>query len=76
MTTEQTPQRDTEQRTAGQEPAGESPDWWHRDHPTFIALAGFFSGMLCVTLVPGAFAGIAAAAVPLRHRRAALPATS
>lgn len=34
------------------------PDWWHRDHPTFTALTGFFSGMLFVTVVPGAFASI------------------
>ena len=34
------------------------PDWWHRDHPTFTALAGFFAGMLFVTAVPGGFAGV------------------
>ena len=34
------------------------PDWWHRDHPTFTALAGFFSGMLFVTVVPGGFVAI------------------
>ena len=34
------------------------PDWWHRDHPTFTALAGFFSGMLFVTVVPGGFAAL------------------
>ena len=33
-------------------------DWWHRDHPTFTALAGFFSGMLFVTVVPGAFVAV------------------
>jgi 4-amino-4-deoxy-L-arabinose transferase-like glycosyltransferase len=33
-------------------------EWWHHSHPTFAALAGFFSGMLFVTAVPGAFAGI------------------
>lgn len=33
-------------------------DWWHHSHPTFAALAGFFSGMLFVTAVPGGFAGI------------------
>ena len=33
-------------------------DWWHRDHPTFTALAGFFSGMLFVTAVPGGVAGL------------------
>lgn len=33
-------------------------DWWHRDHPTFTALSGFFTGMLFVTAVPGTFAGL------------------
>ena len=46
-----------EERAAGAESANQ-PDWWHREHPTFTALTGFFSGMLAVTLVPGAFAGI------------------
>ena len=50
MTTDQFPQDETEQRTA--------PDWWHRDHPTFTALTGFFTGMLFVTLVPGGFVGL------------------
>lgn len=31
-------------------------DWWHDSHPTFAALTGFFSGMVFVTAVPGAFA--------------------
>ena len=33
-------------------------EWWHHSHPTFAALAGFFAGMLFVTALPGAFAGI------------------
>jgi hypothetical protein len=33
-------------------------DWGHRDHPTFTALSGFFSGMLFVTVIPGGFAGV------------------
>ena len=33
-------------------------EWWHHSHPTFSALSGFFSGMLFVTALPGAFAGI------------------
>lgn len=46
---------------------GESPapphahhdrDWWDRDHPTFLALTGFFAGLAYVALVPAAFAGI------------------
>lgn len=39
-------------------PAEKAPDWWHRDHPTFTALSGFFSGMLFVTVVPGGFAAL------------------
>lgn len=42
--------------------AGDGPvrelDWWHRDHPTFIALAGFFTGMIFVTAVPGALVAL------------------
>ncbi|MEJ7831635.1 MAG: hypothetical protein WKF79_01875 [Nocardioides sp.] len=37
------------------------PDWWHRDHPTFTALTGFFGGLAFVIVVPGAFAGILSA---------------
>jgi hypothetical protein len=41
-----------------EETAGPPQDWWRRDHPTFAALTGFFSGMLFVTVVPGGFAGL------------------
>ena len=34
------------------------PDWWHRDHPTFTALTGFFSGLAFVIVVPGVFAAV------------------
>jgi len=34
------------------------PSWWHRDHPTFYALTGFFAGLATVIVVPGAFAAI------------------
>ena len=40
------------------ETPGPPPDWWHRDHPTFVALTGFFTGMLFVTVVPGGFIGV------------------
>jgi hypothetical protein len=52
MTTERAPEE-----VVGQDPGGEPP-WWHRDHPTFAALSGFFTGMLSVMLLPGAYAGI------------------
>jgi 4-amino-4-deoxy-L-arabinose transferase-like glycosyltransferase len=34
------------------------PSWWHRDHPTFYALSGFFTGLATVIVIPGAFAAI------------------
>ena len=36
----------------------EEPSWWHRDHPTFSALTGFFTGLVVVIVVPGAFAAV------------------
>jgi len=51
------PAQDTE---VSREPADEprQPDWWHRDHPTFSALTGFFTGLLFVALVPATYVGI------------------
>jgi hypothetical protein len=37
---------------------GRRTDWWHRDHPTFTALTGFFTGLAFVIVVPGLFAGL------------------
>ena len=34
------------------------PDWWHRDHPTFIAISGFFTGLAYVIVVPGLYAAV------------------
>ena len=34
------------------------PSWWHRDHPTFAALSGFFTGLLFVALVPAIYVGV------------------
>jgi hypothetical protein len=34
------------------------PDWWHRDHPTFTALTGFFTGLGYMIVVPGVFAAV------------------
>lgn len=44
--------------TQTQQPVEGTRNWWHRSHPTFAALSGFFSGMLFVTALPGAFAAI------------------
>jgi hypothetical protein len=45
---------------AADEPAERTdrPNWWHRDHPTFAALSGFFTGLLYVALVPAVFFGV------------------
>jgi hypothetical protein len=43
------------------EGAADAPSWWHRDHPTFTALSGFFTGLAFVIVVPGTFAAILSA---------------
>ena len=48
------------------EPTGtrwQLPEWWHRDHPVFVPLAGFFTGMAFIILVPGTYAAILQAVV-------------
>lgn len=49
-----------DERPAGMvdETPGPKPERSERDHATFTALAGFFSGLLFVTVVPGGFAGL------------------
>jgi hypothetical protein len=37
-----------------------APGWWHRSHPTFASLTGFYGGMLFIILVPGLWGGITA----------------
>ena len=41
-----------------EDPRERSFEWWHHSHPTFAGITGFFAGMLFVTALPGAFAGI------------------
>lgn len=41
----------------GEEPETE-PSWWHRSHPTFAGLVGFFSGVAYVIVVPGIYAAL------------------
>lgn len=40
----------------GRDDTGPDVDWWHRDHPVFVPLCGFFTGLLLVLVVPAAFA--------------------
>ena len=55
--TEGAPDRTPEQ-APGEPQDARHFEWWHHSHPTFAALTGFFTGMLFVTALPGAFAGI------------------
>lgn len=43
-----------------EQPAGSTVGWWHRDHPVFASLAGFFTGLVFVVVVPGAYAALLA----------------
>jgi hypothetical protein len=48
----------SETAPATDETAGDGPSWWHRDHPTFSALTGFFTGLLFVALVPAVYVAV------------------
>ena len=37
---------------------GPEPSWWHRSHPTFAGLVGFFTGVAYVIVVPGVYAAL------------------
>jgi len=37
---------------------GPEPSWWHRSHPTFAGLVGFFTGVAYVIAVPGVYAAL------------------
>lgn len=41
-----------------EESAQEEPSWWHRSHPTFAGLVGFFTGVAYVIVIPGIYAGL------------------
>jgi hypothetical protein len=49
------------------------PDWWHRDHPVFVPLSGFFTGMLFIILVPGSYAAILKAMVGYKRAEDLFP---
>src|SRR6476469_5237184 len=42
----------------GGDDEGPEPSWWHRSHPTFAGLVGFFAGVVYVIAVPGAYAAL------------------
>lgn len=52
---------------------GLRPDWWHRDHPTFSALTGFYAGLVFAIVVPGLYAAILAAMFGQRRAESLFP---
>jgi len=38
--------------------AAPEPSWWHRSHPTFAGLVGFFTGVAFVIVIPGIYAAV------------------
>lgn len=49
------------------------PDWFHREHPVFFPLAGFFSGMLYIIVVPGLYAAVLKAVVGYQRAESLFP---
>lgn len=49
------------------------PDWWHRDHPVFVSLAGFFAGMVFIIVIPGAYAALLKAIVGYQRAETLFP---
>jgi hypothetical protein len=52
------PEAPSEPSEASEASEASAPSWWHRDHPTFSALTGFFTGLLFVALVPAIYVGV------------------
>lgn len=49
------------------------PDWFHREHPVFFPLAGFFTGMLYIIVVPGLYAALLKAVVGYQRAESLFP---
>ena len=50
-----------------------APNWWHRGHPTFSALTGFFAGIAFLVVVPGLYAGVLAQLVDYERAEQLFP---
>ncbi len=58
-TPDETPDRAPEAAPdEGGDDQGPEPSWWHRSHPTFAGLVGFFTGVAYVIIVPGVYAAL------------------
>ena len=54
----QAPEPEAGDQPSGVDDDGPEPSWWHRSHPTFAGLVGFFAGVAYVIAVPGAYAAL------------------
>jgi len=52
---------------------GRRPDWFHRDHPVFVPLAGFFTGMAYILVVPGIYGALLKALVGYKRAEDLFP---
>jgi hypothetical protein len=58
-TPDETPDRAPEAAPdEGGDDQGPEPSWWHRSHPTFAGLVGFFTGVAYVIIVPGLYVAV------------------
>lgn len=62
---------DSETEDEGEPPA--EPSWWHRSHPTFAGLMGFFTGVAYVIIVPGIYATLLGALLPEKAAQRLFP---
>ncbi|MBS4751318.1 hypothetical protein KG112_00680 [Nocardioides sp. zg-ZUI104] len=49
---------DSPQGASSQGAPSRRPDWFHRGHPVFFPLAGFYTGMVGIIVVPGLYAAV------------------
>lgn len=62
-----------QQQSTTDAPVAPAPGWWHRDHPVFTPLAGFFTGLLMVTVVPGGWVGFLRLLLPYEDAERLFP---
>ena len=65
------PDAGSETDDEGEPPA--EPSWWHRSHPTFAGLMGFFTGVAYVIIVPGIYATLLGALLPEKDAQRLFP---
>lgn len=50
-----------------------APSFWHRTHPVFTPLSGFFTGLVVVIVLPGLFGAVLSAVVDDKKAESLIP---